>query len=94
MNDEKYQPKTYYYTDAISDNAVTFCRIREGVAEQAGVSLCVLHRRIGRSCLAGRYRALQGRVRWRLSKDSRRAVCTAERAGVDSQGPEAVAAIR
>ena len=24
VNDEKYQPKTYYYTDAISDNAVTF----------------------------------------------------------------------
>ena len=23
-NDNKYQPKTYYYTDAISDNAVTF----------------------------------------------------------------------
>ena len=26
MNDEKYQPKTYYYTDAISDNAVTFLK--------------------------------------------------------------------
>ncbi|MBT7028358.1 MAG: sulfatase-like hydrolase/transferase, partial [Verrucomicrobia bacterium] len=24
VNDEKYQPKTYYYTDAISDNAVMF----------------------------------------------------------------------
>ena len=24
VNDKKYQPKTYYYTDAISDNAVTF----------------------------------------------------------------------
>ena len=24
VNDAKYQPKTYYYTDAISDNAVTF----------------------------------------------------------------------
>lgn len=24
-NDEAYQPDTYYYTDAISDNAVTFC---------------------------------------------------------------------
>jgi arylsulfatase len=26
VNDEKYQPKTYYYTDAISDNAVTFLK--------------------------------------------------------------------
>jgi|TARA_B100001964_G_C14251310_1_gene610068 arylsulfatase len=26
VNDDKYQPKTYYYTDAISDNAVAFLR--------------------------------------------------------------------
>ena len=26
VNDKEYQPKTYYYTDAISDNAVTFLR--------------------------------------------------------------------
>ena len=26
VNDEKYQPKTYYYTDAISDNAVMFLK--------------------------------------------------------------------
>ena len=33
MNDEKYQPKTYYYTDAISDNAVNF--LQEHAKESA-----------------------------------------------------------
>ena len=31
VNDKEYQPKTYYYTDAISDNAVTF--LKEHAAE-------------------------------------------------------------
>ena len=26
VNDPKFKPKTYYYTDAISDNAVTFLK--------------------------------------------------------------------
>ena len=33
VNDSKYKPKTYYYTDAISDNAVTF--LQEGAREEA-----------------------------------------------------------
>ena len=33
VNDSKYKPKTYYYTDAISDNAVTF--LQQGAREEA-----------------------------------------------------------
>ncbi len=33
-NDKEYQPKTYYYTDAISDNAVTF--LKEHAEESPG----------------------------------------------------------
>ena len=60
VNDEKYQPKTYYYTDAISDNAVTFCRsTRRSRRTSRCFSMCPTPAH-WRAYLAGRYRALQG----------------------------------
>ena len=42
-NDEDYKPKTYYYTDAISDNAVTFLQEHAKETPDKPVFLYVSH---------------------------------------------------
>ena len=65
VNDPEYKPKTYYYTDAISDNAVNF--LKEHSPKDCGqtfLSVCLLHcSPLADACSPRGYCKVQGKVR-------------------------------
>ena len=65
VNDPEYKPKTYYYTDAISDNAVTF--LKEHSQKDCGqtfLSVCRLHSSpLADACTPQGHCKVQGKVR-------------------------------
>ena len=71
VNDEKYQPKTYYYTDAISDNADFFAERK--ITGQTGVSLRVpYHGALADACLPEDIARYKGVYDGGFQKDPRR----------------------
>ena len=74
QNDPEYKPEKFYYTDAISDNAVRFLQQHEqGVARQTVLHVCRLHRRALADARAGEgHCQIQRQVRRRLRAGSQK----------------------
>ena len=94
-NDEDYKPKTYYYTDAISDNAVTFLQEHAKVTPDKPVFLYVSYTTAHWPMHAlpediARYKGVYDGG----FQEVRPALCTIEGNGIDSQGFEALTSRR
>ncbi len=84
-NDPEYKPKVFYYTDALSDNAVRFLQQhQQESAGQAILHVCRLYRRALADAGPGeRHRQVPGQVRRRLRAASQSAPGAAQEAGAD-----------